>query len=103
LVNALPFASEIFAPLRCGTCQRIPSAAALAQGRRFQVCSLCEDPAVGRFCCRTPCFGAFWLGGHKGTCAGRHKLNTSPKGRKKAAAAVADTADPPAGAESGAP
>jgi hypothetical protein len=72
--GALPFAAEVYASLRCGTCGRVPSITALQQNRRpFQLCSLCHDPAVGRFCCKEPCFAAFWRGGHKLVCAGRDK------------------------------
>jgi uncharacterized membrane protein YgcG len=47
---------------------------------QFQVCSLCKDPAVGHFCCKEPCFAAFWRAGHKDTCAGRDKHKKKGKG-----------------------
>jgi hypothetical protein len=40
----------------------------------YSFCSLCRDPSVGRFCSKEPCFAAFWRGGHKKECAGRHKV-----------------------------
>jgi hypothetical protein len=54
--------------------------------KSFQACSLCKDPAAGRFCCKDPCFAAFWKGGHKNECKGRDK---GAKMAKKAAAAAA--------------
>jgi hypothetical protein len=45
----------------------------------MQVCSLCNDPAAGRFCSRDPYFAAFWRGGHKNTRAGRDKRKKKDK------------------------
>jgi hypothetical protein len=67
--GALPYAAEVYASLRCGTCGRVPG-----EGQKaFSFCSLCRDPAAGRFCCKEPCFAAFWWGGHKLVCKGRDK------------------------------
>jgi hypothetical protein len=52
---------------------------ARVKGRRFQVCSLCNDPSVGLFCCKEPCFATFWRGGHKRVCTGRDKLKKKGK------------------------
>jgi hypothetical protein len=54
----------------CAVCGLLPDSA----DKLFQACSLCLDPSVGRFCCKEPCFAAFWKGGHKHECAGRDKL-----------------------------
>jgi hypothetical protein len=69
-----PFYGPIYRKYCCVTCGLLPGRAA------FQVCSLCKDPAVGHFCCKEPCFAAFWRGGHKNTCAGRDKMKKKGKG-----------------------
>jgi hypothetical protein len=53
----------------CRTCGLLPGEMSVL----FPFCSLCRDPAVGRFCSREPCFAAFWKGGHKRECTGRDK------------------------------
>jgi hypothetical protein len=67
-----PFLGPIYRSRRCATCGVLP-------GRftdpPFAFCSLCNDPAAGRFCSREPCFAAFWRGGHKKECKGKDKIS----------------------------
>jgi hypothetical protein len=65
-----PFLGPVYRRYSCRTCGLLPGA---VRDKPFQACSLCLDPAVGRFCCKEPCFAAFWKGGHKKECAGRDK------------------------------
>jgi hypothetical protein len=71
-----PFLGPVYRRRACRTCQLLPRD---VLAPLFQVCSLCQDPAVGRFCCKEPCYAAFWRGGHKKDCAGRHQLKELKK------------------------
>jgi hypothetical protein len=64
-----PFLGPLLRRRACSNCGLLPPDFMQC----FQICSLCKDPAAGQFCCREPCFAAFWRGGHKNTCAGRGK------------------------------
>jgi hypothetical protein len=75
-VSSDPFLSILYRARSCSTCGLLPGEPHL----QFQVCSLCKDPAVGHFCCKEPCFAAFWRAGHKNTCAGRDKQKKKGKG-----------------------
>jgi hypothetical protein len=68
-VPADPFLGPVYRKYSCRVCGFLPARSTL----QFQVCSLCGDPAEGRFCSKTPCYAEYWRGGHKNTCAGRHK------------------------------
>jgi uncharacterized membrane protein YgcG len=65
-----PFLGPLYRRDCCVSCGLLPG----HSSKQFQVCSLCKDPAAGQFCCKDPCFAAFWRGGHRDTCAGRDKL-----------------------------
>jgi hypothetical protein len=71
-----PFWKSVWSRRRCETCGLLPGSITTV----FQACSLCLDPSVGRFCCKEPCFAAFWRGGHKNTCAGRDKMKRRKEG-----------------------
>jgi hypothetical protein len=73
-----PFLGPVYCKYSCTVCGLLPAKAT----QQFQVCSLCKDPAAGQFCCKEPCFAAFWRAGHKNTCAGRDKLKQIRKGVK---------------------
>jgi hypothetical protein len=80
-----PFLGPIYRSRCCKNpaCGILPAKA----HEQFLFCSLCKDPAAGRFCCKDPCFAAFWKGGHNRECAGRHKLKEAKKAEAAAAAA----------------
>jgi hypothetical protein len=78
-VPSCPYLGPLWRRKSCATCGLLPGA---VTAKPFQACSLCLDPAVGRFCCKEPCFAAFWRGGHKKECAGRDKLKKN-KGEGK--------------------
>jgi hypothetical protein len=69
-VSSDSFLGPLYRQLCCSQCGLLPD---IWEGERFHACALCKDPAVGRFCCKEPCFAAFWRGGHKNECAGRDK------------------------------
>jgi hypothetical protein len=69
-----PFLGALFRRYCCRTCRVLS-----APDVKLQVCSLCKDPAAGLFCCKEPCFAAFWRGGHKNECAGRDKMKKEKK------------------------
>jgi hypothetical protein len=71
-----PFLGPLYRGRCCSTCGLLPGAG----NKLFQVCSLCKDPKAGQFCCKDPCFAAFWKAGHKKECAGRDKLKKKDKG-----------------------
>jgi uncharacterized membrane protein YgcG len=71
-----PFLGPVYRSCCCTSCGLLPGKI----HQQFQVCSLCKDPAVGQFCCKDPCFAAFWRGGHKNTCVGRDKVKKKGKG-----------------------
>jgi hypothetical protein len=73
-----PFLGPIWRKRCCLTCGLIPEDPAMF----YKACSLCLDPSVGRFCCKDPCFAAFWKGGHKNECAGRDKQMKKKKESK---------------------
>jgi hypothetical protein len=66
-----PYVGPIYLKRSCRACGILPLH---EDDKAFQVCSLCNDPAAGRFCSRDPCFVAFWKGGHKKECSGRDKI-----------------------------
>jgi hypothetical protein len=70
-VPSNPFLGPKYWSRCCMSCGHLPED---VFDKPFQLCSLCKDPAVGRFCCKEPCFAAFWRGGHMNTCAGRDKM-----------------------------
>jgi hypothetical protein len=70
-ITSCPFLGPLSRRRLCRTCGLVPGA---VTDKPFQACSLCLDPSVGRFCCKEPCFAAFWRGGHKRECAGRDKM-----------------------------
>jgi hypothetical protein len=72
-----PFLGPLCRKFACGTCGLLPGKV----HEQFLFCSLCRDPAAGRFCCKEPCFAAFWKGGHKKECAGRDKLKKRGEGK----------------------
>jgi uncharacterized membrane protein YgcG len=71
-----PFLAPLYHNECCSTCGLIPG----DYSQQFQICSLCKDPAAGQFCCKEPCFAAFWRAGHKNTCAGRDKVKKRGEG-----------------------
>jgi hypothetical protein len=73
-----PFLGPLFRSRCCSTCKMLPAGATTA----YMFCSACKDPKAGRFCCKDPCFVAFWKAGHKKTCAGLDKLKEAKKGGK---------------------
>jgi hypothetical protein len=74
-----PVLGPLYRARRCATCGRLPDAV----DAEFAMCSLCKDPAAGRFCCKEPCFREAWKKGHRNTCAGRDKGGKGPAGAKK--------------------
>jgi hypothetical protein len=76
LVSEDEFLAPLYYSRACKSCGLVPRDPAGA----FLFCSLCRDPAAGRFCCKDPCFAAFWKGGHKHECAGRDKLKKRKDG-----------------------
>jgi hypothetical protein len=83
-VQADRYFGALYANRKCATCGIIPKEFA----KTYAFCSACGDPKAGRFCCKDPCFVAFWKGGHKNECAGRHKLKEAKKKAKEAAGGV---------------
>jgi hypothetical protein len=65
----------LYERVKCATCGRIPGDISAA----FSYCSLCRDPAAGRFCCKDPCFRDFWTKGHRDTCAGWDRASAGGK------------------------
>jgi hypothetical protein len=63
------YLGPLFRHRACRTCGLLPA----DPTQLYAFCSLCRDPAAGRFCCREPCFAKAWAAGHKSTCAGRKK------------------------------
>jgi hypothetical protein len=70
-----PYMAPFYRARCCSVCGLLPA----KPETQFQVCSLCKDPAAGQFCCKEPCFAAFWRGGHKNTCVGRDKMKKKGK------------------------
>jgi hypothetical protein len=75
-VEEEPLMMEVWRRRSCFTCGRLPD----ALEKEFNYCSLCRDPAAGRFCCKEPCFREAWKKGHKEVCAGRDKGKDKKKG-----------------------
>jgi hypothetical protein len=78
LVTSDPFLGPLYRRRSCATCGTLRG----ESDPEYRLCSLCKDPAVGRFCCKDPCFASFWKGGHSKTCAGRDKLKEAKKKAK---------------------
>jgi hypothetical protein len=76
IVKKDPVLFDLYTSRSCFTCGRLPSKPYLV----FNFCSLCRDPAAGRFCCKDPCFKKAWKKGHKEVCAGRDKGKDKKKG-----------------------